>query len=49
MFKSKTHNVFNEEVNKIALISSDEKELQTFDGATSYPCGANSGNICKTE
>ena len=30
-FKSDHHNVYTEEVNKIALNSNDDKRLQTFD------------------
>ena len=30
-FKSETHNVYTEEINKIALSSNDDKRLQTFD------------------
>ena len=30
-FKSDHHNVYTEEVNKIALSSNDNKRLQTFD------------------
>ena len=38
-FKSKAHNVCTEEVNKIALISDDDKRLQTHDRITTYPYG----------
>ena len=31
-FKSDHHNVYTEEIDKIALNSSDNKRLQTFDG-----------------
>ena len=33
--KSEAHNVYTEEVNKIALSSNDDKRLQTFDRITS--------------
>ena len=36
-FKSERHNVYTEEVNKIALSSNDDKRLQTYDRVTSYP------------
>ena len=36
-FKSDHHNVYTEEVNKVALNSSDNKRLQTFDRVTTYP------------
>ena len=38
-FKSKSHNVYTEEINKIALSSNDDKRLQTFDRITTYPHG----------
>ena len=38
-FKSKTHNVYTEETNEIALSSNDDKRLQTFDEITTYPYG----------
>ena len=38
-FKSDHHNVYTEEVNKIALNSNDDKRLQTFDGVATYPYG----------
>ena len=48
-FKSKKHDVYTEEVNKIALSSNDDKRLQTFDRITSYPYGTSAGKVCKTE
>ena len=36
-FKSDLHNMYTEEVNKVALNSSDDKRLQTFDRITIYP------------
>ena len=48
-FKSEKHDVYTEEVNKIALSSNDDKKLQTFDGITSYPYGTIAGKVCKTE
>ena len=48
-FKSEAHNVYTEEINKIALGSKDEKRLQTFDRITSYPYGINAGKVCKIE
>ena len=39
VFRSDYHNVYTEEVNKIALSSNDDKRLQTFDKITTYPCG----------
>ena len=48
-FKSERHDIYTEEINKIALSSNDDKRLQTFDGITSYPYGANAGRLCKIE
>ena len=48
-FKSERHDVYTEEINKIALSSNDDKRLQTFDGITSYPYGTSAGTVCKTE
>ena len=47
--KSEAHNVYIEEMNKIALSSNDDKILQTFDRITSYPYGTSVGKVCKTE
>ena len=48
-YKSETHDVYTEEVNKIALSSNDDKRLQTFDRITSYPYGTSAGKVCKTD
>ena len=48
-FKSERHDVYTEEVNKIALSSNDDKRLQTFDKITTHPCGTSAGRVCKTE
>ena len=47
-FKREAHNLYTEEINKIALSSNDDKRLQTFDKITSYPYGTSSGKVCKT-
>ena len=47
-FKSEKHDVYAEEVNKIALSRNDDKRLQTFDRIISYPYGASAGKVCKT-
>ena len=39
--KSNHHNVYTEEVHKIALNSIDNKRLQIFDRVTTYPYGTN--------
>ena len=48
-FKSDHHNVYTEEVNKIALNSSDNKRLQTFDRIKTYPYGTNAFKVCESE
>ena len=48
-FKSDHHNVYTEEVNKIALSSNDDKRLQIFDRVTTYPCGRNAFKVCESE
>ena len=48
-FKSERHDVYTQEVNKIALSSNDDKRLQTFNRSTSYPYGISAGKVCKTE
>ena len=48
-FKSNHHNVYTEEVNKVALNSNDDKRLQTFDRVTTYPFGTNVFKVCESE
>ena len=48
-FKSEAHNLYTEEVNKIALYSNDNKRLQTYVRITSYPYGTSAGKVCKAE
>ena len=48
-FKSDHHNVYAEEVNKIALNRNDNKTLQTFDRITAYPYGTNAFKVCESE
>ena len=48
-FKSDHHDVYTEEVNKIALNSNDDKRLQTFDRVTTYPYGTNTFKVCESE
>ena len=48
-FKCEAHNVYTEEVNKIALSSNYDKRFQTNDRITSYPYGTSAGKACKTE
>ena len=46
-FKSERHDVYAEEINKIALSSNNDKRMQTFDRITSYPYGTSAGKVCK--
>ena len=48
-FKSDHHNVYAEEINKIALTSTDDKTLQTFDRIKTYPYGTNAFKVCESE
>ena len=41
--------IYNEEINKIALSSNDDKRLHSFDRITSYPYEKSAGKVCKTE
>ena len=38
-FKSETHNVYTEEINKITLSNNDDNKLKTLDRTTKYPYG----------
>ena len=48
-FKSYNHGVCTEEVNKIALISNDDKRIQTFDRVTTYPLGTSVFKVCENK
>ena len=48
-FKSYNHDVYTEEVNKIALSGNDDKRLQTSDKITTYPYGTNAFKVCENE
>ena len=48
-FKGDHHNVYTEEINKIALNSNDNKRLQKFDRITTYPYGTNAFKVCESE
>ena len=48
-FKSDYHNVYTEQINKIALSSNDDKRLQTFDRIITYPYGTNAFKVCERE
>ena len=48
-FKSGFHNVYTEQIHKIALSSNDDKRLQTFDKTTTYPHGTNAFKVCESD
>ena len=48
-FKSDRHNVYTEEVNKIALNGNDDMRLQTFDRVTTCPYRTNAFKVCESE
>ena len=48
-FRSERHNVFTEEVNKIALSANDDKRIQSIDSIETYAYGASKKLICKKE
>ena len=47
--RSDHNRVYTEEVNKISLISNDDKRIQTYDKITTYPYGTNIFKICENE
>ena len=48
-FKSKSHNIFTEEINKIALSSNNDKRIQSIDSTATYAYGTNKDLMSKTE
>ena len=48
-FRSHHHNMYTEEVNKIALNNNDNKRLQTLDRVTTYLYGTNAFKVCESE
>ena len=48
-FKSYNHDVYTEEVNKIAWSSNDDKRIQTFDKIETYSYGTNAFNVSESE
>ena len=47
--QSDHHNIYTEQISKIALSSNNDKRLQTFDKITSYPYGTNVSKVCESE
>ena len=48
-FKSDHHNVYTEQINKIALSSNDDKKLQTFDKITTFSYRTNAFKVCESK
>ena len=48
-FKSDHHDLYAEQIKKIALSSNDDKRLLTLDEATTYPHGTNPFKVCESE
>ena len=48
-FRSYNHDVYTEEVNKIALSANDDKRLQTYDRIKTYLYGANAFKVSESE
>ena len=48
-FKSYHHNIYTEEINKIARSSNDDERLQTSDRIKTYPYGTNAFKVCESE
>ena len=48
-FRSDHHEVYTEEVNKIALSSNDDKRIQTIEKVTTFPYGTNVFKTCENE
>ena len=49
VFRSDHHNVYTVEINKIALISNDDKRSRTLDRITTYPHGTNVFKVCESK
>ena len=48
-FKSDHHEVYTDEVNKIALSSNNNMRLQTFDRVARYPYGTNAFKVYESK
>ena len=49
IFKSEKHNVFTEEINKIALSSNDDKRVQFIDSIETYAYGTSKDLVSEKE
>ena len=48
-FKSYYHDMYTEEINKVALSSNDNKRLKTFDRVTTFPQETPAVKVCENE
>ena len=48
-FKNYNHDVYTEEIKKVALSANVDKRLQTYDKITTYPHGRNAFKVCESE
>ena len=48
-FKSDGHDVYTEEINKVALSFNDDKRIIDYDGITTSPYEIGAGILCKQE
>ena len=48
-FKSYYHDMYTEEINKVALSSNDNKRIQTFDKARTFPQETPTVKVCENE
>ena len=48
-FKSDYHNVYTEQIHKLALSNNDNKILQTFNKIRTYRYGTNAFKVCESE
>ena len=48
-FKSERHNVFTEEINKIALSTNDDKRMQSIDSIETYAYGTSKDLVSEKE
>ena len=49
IFKRDYHNVYTEQINKIAVSSNGNKRLQTFNKIAMYTYGTNAFKVCESE